>query len=284
MRYSNTLGFAVAILASSAIAPAAIAADACGEAVSVTTRGSTTMRYSFAAATPAPGGPLTLVMLIGGGGYMDIDDNGCPRLLNRNVLVRMRTVLNAAGVATALVDTPSDLRTDEGLGGYRIAAEHAQDLGKVIAELRVRTKGPVWIAGHSRGSLSAANAAARLAGSSAPDGVVLLSAMMVGDAGARKSWVAHTVTFVDLEAIKAPVLVIGHAADNCVRSPAALMGNITAKTRGARQQAVTVTGGPASPGRATSVAACEPREPHDFVDQETEVAAGIVRFMRGGRY
>ena len=88
--------------------------------------------------------------MIGGGGYLDIDDQGCPRQLSRNVLVRMRLILNEAGVSTALVDAPSDLRTGEGLGGFRISADHAEDLGKVIAELLARTKGPVWIAGHSR--------------------------------------------------------------------------------------------------------------------------------------
>jgi pimeloyl-ACP methyl ester carboxylesterase len=223
-------------------------------------------------------------MLIGGGGYMDIDDNGCPRLLSRNVLVRMRTILNAAGVATALVDTPSDLRTDEGLGAYRIAADHAQDLGKLIAELRARTKGPVWIAGHSRGSISAVNAAARLTGPAAPDGVILLSGMYTGDAKARRLWAAHTVFLADLAAIQIPALVIGHAADNCVRSPADQMKDVIAKTRGSRQQAVTVTGGPVASGRAPSLAACEVREPHDFTEQEAEVAAGIARFICGNNY
>jgi pimeloyl-ACP methyl ester carboxylesterase len=176
------------------------------------------------------------------------------------------------------------MRSDEGLGGYRVAAGHAEHLGKVIAEVRARTHGAVWIAGHSRGSISAANAAARLGGQAAPDGVVLLSPMLVGDARARKAWVAQTVFSVDLEAIKAPLLVIGHSADNCVRSPAGLMGSVTAKTQGARQQVVTVTGGPVSPGRPQSTAACEVGDPHDFVAQEAEVAAGILRFMRGGSY
>jgi hypothetical protein len=268
-----------------ALSPAfAQTTGSCGEAVTLATRGSTTMRYAFSAGTTAPGGPLTLVMLVGGGGYLDIDDAGCPRLLNRNVLVRMRTLLNEAGIATALIDAPSDLRTDEGLGGYRIAPEHAQDLGKLIEALRSRTKGPVWIARHSRGSISAMTAAARLTGAAAPDGVILLSGMYIGDAKALRPWAAHTVFFADLAAIKVPVLVIGHAADNCVRSPPDQMKDVIAKTRGGRQQAVTVTGGPVAPGRAPSLAACEVREPHDFTDQQAEVAAGIARFMRGNNY
>lgn len=276
----------VIALTAAALPALAQSNEPCGEALTLSTRGSTTMLYSFApaASAPAPGAPMTLVMLIGGGGYLDIDGQGCPRLLSRNVLVRMRPYLQKAGVATALVDAPSDLRTDEGLGGFRIAADHAADLGKLIAELRARTKGTVWLVGHSRGSLSAANTAARLTGPTAPDGVILMSAMYVGDAKARRAWAAHTVFFTDLDAIKIPLLVIGHAADNCVRSPADQMKNVIAKTHGARQQAVTVTGGPVETGRSSSLAACEVHEPHDFTDQEVEVAAGIARFMRGGNY
>lgn len=258
----------------------------CGEVVTIETHQGTTTRYALAGPLAGRAGeaPMVLVMLIGGGGYLKLDDRGCPQLLNRNVLVRMSPLLHGAGIATALVDAPSDMRSDEGLGGFRIAAEHADDLGRIVADLRARTRGQVWIVGHSRGTISAAGAAARLTGVAAPDGMVLLSAMMVGDTRARKSWVAQTVFSVDLEAIRAPVLVIGHAADNCLRSPAALMDGITAKTRGARQQTVTVTGGPVAPDRVPGLAACEVREPHDFVDQEAEVAAGIARFVRGANY
>lgn len=94
----------------------------------------------------------------------------------------------------------------------------------------------------------------------------------------------QTVFDLRLEAIKAPVLIVGHAADNCVRSPAELMGNVTARTQGVRKQLATVTGGPINPGRPPSLPACEVREPHDYIDQESEVAAGIMRFMRGGSY
>jgi len=284
MRVSTFTSLIAAAVTTVAFPPAAITADACGEAVTLTTRGSTTMRYSFGEGKPVPGGPLTLVLMIGGGGYLDLDDQGCSRQLSRNVLVRMRPLLNEAGIGTAIVDTPSDLRTVEGFGVYRIAADHAQDLGMVIAQVRARTQGPVWIAGHSRGSISAVNAASRLTGDAAPDGVILLSAMYTVAPNARRQWAAHTVFFVDLNAIKIPVLVIGHAADNCVRSPADQMKNVIAKTRGARQQAVTVTGGPVAPGRSPNMAACEVLQPHDFVEQEAEVAAGIARFMRGGNY
>ena len=70
-----------------------------------------------------------------------------------------------------------------------------------------------------------------------------------------------------------------------VRSPASLMANITARTNGAREQVVTVTGGPGHPaGSRPSIEACEGRSPHGFIDQEAAVAAGIARFIREGTY
>lgn len=77
----------------------------------------------------------------------------------------------------------------------------------------------------------------------------------------------------------------GHANldDKCLGSPASQMERITARTSGVREQVVTVTGGPDYPS-PVSIAACEGRAPHGFVEQEAEVASGIARFVRGGSY
>jgi len=282
--------FALSCLASSPRAsfaqPAAFApVNGCGEVITIATHDHTTTRYTLAhkEGAPAPGA-ASLVLLVGGGGLLDLDDAGCPRALGRNVLIRMRPFLHDAGVLTALVDAPSDVRGEDGLAGFRIAAQHADDLGKVIGDLRRRTNGPVWLIGHSRGTISAANAAARLSGPVAPDGLILLSAMMSGDVFMKKPFVAQTVFDPPLEAIAVPVLIVGHEADNCVRSPARLMDSVAARTHGARQQVVAVTGGPIKPGRAPSTADCGPGEPHDYVGQEGEIAVGIARFIAGGRY
>jgi pimeloyl-ACP methyl ester carboxylesterase len=250
--------------------------------VRIDTHDRTATRYALAyPKSVAPS--IALVLLVGGGGYLDLDDAGCPRALKGNSLVRSRRLFNDAGFITALVDAPSDHHDNDGLAGFRTATQHAEDLGKVIADLRARTKANVWLVGTSRGSISAVNAAARLSGPFAPDGIVLTSALMSGQSNAKKAWVAQTVFDLPLEAIRVPVLVIGHVADKCVRSPADLMGKITARTNGVREQVITVTGGPGITG-TTSIEACEGRSPHGYVDQEAEVVAGIARFVRGGNY
>jgi hypothetical protein len=270
---------------------AAPAANACGAVVTIATHDRSTTRYALAqkegaqkAGAPGSGARVALVLLVGGGGDLALDDQGCPHALTRNSLIRMRPFFHDAGFVTVLVDAPSDLRGEDGLAGFRTARLHAEDLGKVIADVRARMSGPVWLVGHSRGTISAANAAARLTGPAAPDGLVLLSAMMVGEVSKRKPFVVQTVFDPPLAAIAVPVLVIGHQADNCVRSPARMMGDITARTHSPRQQTVAVTGGPIAPGRAPNIGDCGIGEPHDYVAQEGELAAGIIQFVSGGRY
>ncbi len=283
MRFIILAAFLLTSATGTAVAQskAAPAAGGCGEVVTIATHGSSTTRYALA---QAQGSRIALVLLVGGGGNLSLDDKGCPRALKGNSLVRSLPHFHVAGFGTALVDAPSDYTGNDGLAGFRIAPQHADDLGKVIVDVRTRTNVSIWLVGHSRGTISAANAAARLSGPSAPDGVVLMSAMMSGEARARKPLATQTVFDLPLEAIKIPVLVVGHAADNCVRSPVGIMDKIAARTQNARRQVVTVTGGPIAPGRAPSLSACEVREPHDYVDQEAEVAAGIARFIRGGNY
>jgi len=254
----------------------------CGEVVAVETHGRTTTRYALAKGAPQSGGRAVLALLAGGGGHVDLDGKGCARALKGNFLVRSLALFHRAGFSTALVDAPSDHPGEDGLKGFRITPQHADDLGKMIADLRKRANAPVWVVGTSRGTISAANAAARLSGSNAPDGVVLTSAITSGGKGGQRPWATQTVFDLRLEAIASPVLVVGHASDNCPRTPASLMGNITARTNGAREQVVAVTGG--SGGAPTGLDACKGRTPHGFLGQEAAVVAGIARFVRGGRY
>ena len=263
---------------------AALAAEGCGEVVSLETHAGTTTRYALARpATPPQASGIALVLLAGGTGYLNLDDLGCPRALMGNSLVRSIPIFNELGFVTALVDAPSNHFGGDGLAAFRTSSRHAEDLGKIIADVRARTKGAVWLIGTSRGAISAVNAASRLSGPSAPDGLVLTSALMLGDSRAKRPWVAHSVFDLPLEDIRMPVLVVGHEADSCLRSPANLMGNITKRTKGARQQVVLVTGGPGGSG-LSSIEACEGRSPHGFIEQEREVAGGIARFIRDGKY
>lgn len=280
MRLLNRLLVTIAAVCVLAGSPASVLATSCGERVTLATHGSTRSSYAYVA-PPAP--QAVLLLFPGGGGHLRLDAQGCPRALTGNSLVRSLPLFQAQGYATALLDAPSDHEGEDGLGGFRTAPEHAQDLGRVIADLRQRSGLPVWVIGTSRGAISAAHAASRLQGQAAPDGVVLTSPVTVGNPRGSKAWVAQTVFDLPLEAITIPLLVIGHAQDKCLRSPAAENERILARASSARKQLVQVDGGPGRAG-LSAVEACEGRSPHGFVEQEAEVAAGIVRFIRGAPY
>jgi pimeloyl-ACP methyl ester carboxylesterase len=251
----------------------AAGALACGNVVTLKAHGDTTLRYALTVPEGAKG---SLILLAGGGGFLDLDAQGCPQKLKGNSLVRSQALFQREGFATALVDAPSDYQSRDGLEDFRAQSAHAEDLGKVVADLRARVKGPVWVVGTSRGSISAANAASRLKD---VDGVVLTSPVTFGTVGGRKAWTVQTVYDNPLGDIRAPLLVISHAQDSCFRSPPSGAQGIAERYRGSRSQVVIVSGG--TPGRGK---ACEGRSPHGFNGLETEMVAGIARFVRGSQY
>jgi len=258
-------------------------ADNCGDLITLATRGNSTTSYSLAGGASGGGKPqAALVILPGGPGFADLDAKGCARKLLGESLLRSRSLFHRAGLATALIDAPTDYHGVDGLGGFRIAQQHAEDIGKVIADVRNRTDLPVWLAATSRGTISAANAASRLAGKQAPDGLVLTSPITSGREGGYKAWVAQTVFSVNLRQVRIPLLVVAHAADTCIRTPPMLAPEIAEQASAMRKQTFIVKGGT---GRsAAGLDACEGNTPHGFAGQDAELAAGIVRFISGGSY
>jgi hypothetical protein len=255
----------------------------CGEPVKIATSGSTTTSYALArpAADAALKPPIAVILLAGSGGHVDLDANGCPRRPG-NFLIRSLPEFLAQGFITALVDARSDHVGEVGLAGLRAQSQHAQDLGKLIEDLRARTTAAVWVIGTSRGTISAANAASRLKGSAAPDGLVLTSTVTFGSNSRLQPWVSQTVYDFSLDAIRMPTLMVGHADDSCFRTPPGDMNRVASRIGAARKQVVTVTGGPGA--AAASGDACGPFSAHGFLGQEAEVIAGIARFIRGERY
>lgn len=257
--------------------------DACGELITLATHGKSTTSYSLAG-LPGDGGKprAALVILPGGPGFADLDAKGCAHRLPGESMLRSRSLLHRAGLATALVDAPTDYRGEDGLGGFRVATRHAEDVGKVIADVRNRTKLPVWLAATSRGTISAANAASRLTGAQAPDGLVLTSPITSGREGGYKAWVVQTVFSVNLRQIRIPLLVVAHAGDTCIRTPPHLAASIAPQTSAPRKQTVIVRGG--SGKSVAGLDACQGDTPHGFAGQDADLAAGIARFTDGGSY
>ncbi len=195
------------------------------------------------------------------------------------ILIRIAPLLSREGYATALVDTPSDHKAADGLGGFRIAPEHAEDIGRVILDLRERLDVPVHIAGSSRGTISTVNAASRLFGAAAPESMMLFSPITSGRTGGQKAWVAQTVFDVLLNDIHMPVLVVAHKDDMCIRTPPDRADDILDDTMSEHEKFVMLEGGtPNDPG-ITPLKACAGRFPHGFGGLDQQVADLITGFI-----
>jgi hypothetical protein len=270
------------VLAALLFASPLAAQTRCGEIVTIDPPAGG--KFALSVAMPDAKPSAVLILLPGGNGLADLDDDGCARALKGNSLIRAIPEFNKGGAVTALADAPADWRGRDGLATFRAELAHAEALGVAIAEMRKRFGVPVWLLGTSRGAISAANAASRLAGDARPDGVVITSPVSAG-ARANQPWVLHDVFMFPLDRIAMPLLVLGHARDLCLRSPPANVPRIADKaTASPRRQAAIMEGGPGSNAKLGDLAACEGRQPHGFLDQESDMAAGILRFVAGGRF
>jgi pimeloyl-ACP methyl ester carboxylesterase len=244
------------------------------EVVTVDVRPGVTMRYLEIAPGKTPS--ATVILFAGGNGVLDLQPSGkIGTDLSLNFLIRSRQLFAREGLAVAALDVASDQR--RGMNGdIRLSAQHAQDVGRVVAVLKKRIGAPVWLVGTSSGTISAAGVAARLAQSEAhPDGVVLTSTQSTLVQGVC----GRTVYFAQLSAIRVPVLAVSHRDDLCPCSPGSQKAGaklMAAVSQAPAKENKIVTGGapPLSKGP------CLARTPHGFFGVEGEVIRAIAAWIR----
>ena len=204
--------FAALVLAARLAAPAG-AQNTADEVVTIPTREDVTVQFILLG--PRTGDPPAVILFTGGRGMLDLaewDGKGDP---SKNFLVRSRKLFAAQGFLVAVPDAPSDLiGSYDGLLGFRLVEEHAQDIRAVIRYLRRFTQGPVFLIGTSRGSISAVGVAAK-ARAGEFGGIVLTSSVTrLNKRGDRDH-----VFLARLENIRAPVLIASHKEDACYATP-----------------------------------------------------------------
>ena len=230
--------------------------------------------------TPVQGAPVaTVVLLTGSPGLLFLRDgsgqirrnaDGTPALYGGNFLIRTRHKFAAAGFLVLSADAPSDHLG--GLDPFRGTAEHAQDLAAVIAYARQMAPVPVWLVGTSMGTISAANAGARLK-TGGPDGLVLTSSMTA----ATKHNVSVDVA-VDVGAITIPTLFVHNKEDGCVAATFGGVASLMDKfKRAPRKELIAVSGG--SPPQSDP---CQAFSRHGYLGIEDEVVGDIARWIKGG--
>jgi pimeloyl-ACP methyl ester carboxylesterase len=221
------------------------------ERVDVPTRPGVTQPVYITAA-PAP--KASVILFPGGSGVVV--------QVRNNFLLRVAPQFVAQGITVAVIDTPSD--HPSGMGAQaRATAEHVTDIAAVVAMLKTRSPAPIWLIGTSRGSISAANAAANI-GPPRIAGVVLTSSVWQGG-----------MAGVALDQIRVPALVVHNRDDGCRESPfsdtAAMMGRMRQATV---KELVAVSGGALRSGP------CDALSPHGYYTIEDQVVPAIIAWIK----
>jgi pimeloyl-ACP methyl ester carboxylesterase len=208
------------------------------------------------------GASATVVLLMGGGG--DIGLKGSVPT-SGNFLVRNRERFAANGFNVALIDRPTDRELDF---DFRLSSEHIHDLRQVVRHVKTDTGLPVWLIGHSRGTVSAA-AGAIAFGNEELAGVVLTASVT----SAKRRGAVPTQK---LDAIRIPVLVVHHEKDACATTMPSEARLITEGLKNAPVKRQMMLNGGANPEGEP----CDSSHWHGFVGMERETVDRIVAWIR----
>jgi pimeloyl-ACP methyl ester carboxylesterase len=240
-----------------------------GQVVDIPTRPGVTVRTLILDPSSPTQPSATLVLLAGGTGGLQISSDGDFGWGKGNFLVRSRQRFANQGFRVVVVDAPSDRPPPMSLFRFRQTAEHVADLAAVMAWLRQRSPLPVWLVGTSRGTESAAYAAAMLDGSKGPDGIVLTSTILSDPKGVP-------VTAMPLSRIRVPVFVVHHAHDGCPLCRPGELPDLMRRLDASPRQALWIVDGGTSEGDP-----CEAHAHHGYNGVEAEVVARIADWVRG---
>lgn len=208
-----------------------------------------------------------VILLAGGDGGLRIFSGGTIGRLDGNFLIRSRKLFADQGIATVVVDAPSDRMRPPYLAGFRTTDEHARDLGAVVDWLAQETRRKVWLVGTSRGTQSAAFAGLKLQENPSLAGIVLTSSILV-DAS------SPPVPAMPLETFGLPVLVVHHDQDSCQLTHFSDLQRLTDKLPKAVATKVMVFSGGVSWGDP-----CQARAYHGYNGLEADVVGQIAQWL-----
>jgi hypothetical protein len=235
---------------------------ACAEdIVTLATRGGITQSYLLSAPEKAKARAVA-ILFAGGPGKVDLERETARATFDRgNFLVRSRQLFARHGIVAAVVDAPSD--QSQGMDDrFRLGSAHAEDIGKVMADLRTRFPAlPVFLVGTSRGTVSAASIGKRAG--KAVDGVVLTATLFLAS---RKQ---PGLSGFDFAAIPSPLLFVHHVDDGCTYTP-----HSSARRLADRYPLISVSGG--APEQSQP---CDALSAHGFLGREADTVGAIAKWM-----
>ena len=223
---------------------------------------------SFLADLPAH--PVAAAILFPGGpGKFDIRQNpDGSYTANNNFLSRTRQLFAQAGIATLLLDTPSDhpygMRE-----GFRESPANTRNVAAALAWLQQRTGKPVWLVGTSMGTISAAASAIDLG--TRIGGLVLTSSI----SAAGRSAPNGGLSALDLGLVHVPVLVMDDTLDACPTSPPGNATMLARRMRSSPRVATVLIPG----GNTPESAPCDALSYHGYFGVEGQAVTTITAFI-----
>lgn len=205
---------------------------------------------------PAESAKAVVLLFPGGGGILKLDEQGTTA--NRHTFVRSANLWARHGIDAVLVDTPYDLGNER--LDRRPLKDHQERIRAVVKFYKDRTGLPIWIFGHSRGTVSVTRFA-----SQGPEWTSLIAGVIV----------AGTVHSAALDTrMTLPVLAIHHKQDSCrVTPPSASESIVSSRPSGTRAEFVLIDGGQSSGD------ACGSFAHHGFNQNEDELVDTAARFI-----
>ncbi len=210
----------------------------------------------------------SVILFAGGNGQLGVAKWATGGRGSGNFLVRSRALFAERGFLATVVDAPSD-RAADGLTGFRSTEAHAQDIAAVIAFVKQRAGVPVWLVGTSMGTVSAANAAARIP--QGVDGLVLTSSVTRASRSERES-----LRDVNLKVIALPTLFVHNKDDACRVTPYGyITGTMRQLTRAPKVELLTFEGGDTPRSDP-----CEAMSYHGYLGLESAVVEAIAKWIK----
>jgi hypothetical protein len=205
---------------------------------------------------PAQNAKAIVLLFPGGGGMLRLKDDGSST--NLHTFVRSKNLWAQYGIDAVLVDTPYDL--GNGRAHSRSIRDHQQRIFNVVRYYKQKLNLPIWVFGHSMGSVSVTEFV-----NGKKDQAGLVSGVIV--AGTFRS--ASIDSDVDM-----PVQAIHHVDDGCAYTPLSTSeGIIKDRPKQSTAQFFALEGG-SSEGDV-----CGSKAYHGFNGREQEFIQAAAQFI-----
>ena len=205
---------------------------------------------------PVKNAKAVVLLFPGGPGVLNLKDDGSTG--NFHTFVRSKNLWAQYGIDAVLVDTPYGLNS--GTKHLRSIRDHQQRVFNVVNYYREKLKLPVWVFGHSMGSVSVTEFA-----NGGKDQEKLIAGVIVAG--------TYQTASVDSD-VALPVLAIHHVEDGCASTPMGASERII--ERRPKQYAAQII---RLDGGVSEGDVCGSKAYHGFNEKEPEFIKAAAEFI-----